>query len=254
MTKNGKIMIFIGVLLFIAALVVCGSVLFTVKRSQIVWYSTTSALSTLSEEDVLQASGVRDNSVFSLDREIAVENIEKKYHFIRILDLEVVYPNLLKVHAVERQKVYAIPTDYGDYLITDEYLKVLDIVPDFTNSNVTPILLNIELANNYEKGDTIEFTRASTFSSIYNAFFALGQDLSHMRAICKEFVYTNSKLTIKTHFDVDIVLDNPTQNTKAKMQLAIKCFDLLGTEEYGAVNLKVFLDENQKLNCVVEDK
>ncbi len=247
-------MIFLGVLVFIVALVVCGSVLFTVKRSQIVWYSTTSTLSKLSEDDVLEASGIKDNSVFSLDRELAIVNIEKKFHSIRVLDLEVVYPNLLKVHAMERQKVFAVPTDYGDYLITDEYLKVIDIVPEYENSSVTPILLDLSVVDHYKEGETIDFTRASTFSSIYNAFFALGQDLSHMRAICKEFVYTNSKLTIKTHFDVDIVLDNPTQNTKAKMQLAIKCFDLLGTEEYGAVNLKVFLDENQKLNCVVEDR
>ena len=247
-------MVFVGVLLFIVALVLCGSMLFTISRSQIVWYSTTSNLSNLTEDEVLDAAKIKNNSAFSIDRDVAVINIENKYPFIRVLDLEVVYPNVLKVHAMERQKVYAIPTDYGDYMLTDEFLKVLEIVPSFTNTNTNPILLDLDIVEHYTVGSTVDFDRASTFSAIYNAFFALGQDLGHMRAICKEFDYTNRKLTIKTHFDVDIVIDNPTQNTKAKMQLAIKCFDLLGSEEYGAVNLRVFLDDNQKLNCVVEDR
>jgi len=255
MTKIGKIGVIVCVLGVIVAMVVCASTMFTVKRVQMVWYTTNSvAMSKVTGEQILAASGVKNNSVFRLDRELAVSNLEKEFNAMRIIALEVVYPNVLKVHAVERQKVYAIPTEYGDYLITDEYLKVLDVVPQFNSENVNPVLLNIEnMKNHYNIGDTVVFSRSSTFVEIYNAFFSLKQDLGHMMAIVKSIDYTNSKLTLHTHFDVDIFIENPTQNTQSKVRYALLTFDTLGSEDYGKVYIDVLLSEEGKLNSFIRD-
>ena len=255
MTKIGKIGIIVGILSFIVAIVVCASTVFTIKRVQLVWYTTNStAMSKVTGEQILVSSGVKNSSVFYLDRELAIANLEREYVQMRILDVEVVYPNVLKIHAVERQKVYAIPTTYGDYLLTDEYLRVLDVIQTFSSTNVNPILLNIGDVDHYKVGETIDFARTQTFVDVYNAYFSLKQDLGHMRAMIKSMDYTNSKLVLHTYFDVDISIDNPTQNTQAKMRLALRTFDLLESEEYGKVDIVVYLNEEGKLNSDITTK
>lgn len=256
MTKTGKIGVVLLVLGLIVAIVVCASTMFTVKRVQMVWYTTNSpAMSKVTGEQILLASGVKSNSVFKLDRALAINNLEKEFNEMRIIDLEVVYPNVLKIHAVERQRVYAIPTNYGDYLITDEYLHVLDTVTEFNSMKTNCVLLDIEdMKEHYTIGDSVPFARIQTFVEVYNAFYSLKQDLSHMLAIIKSIDYTNSKMVLHTHFDVDIIIDNPTQNTQSKVRMGLKTFDELGSEEYGKVNIEIVLSEEGKLNGYITDK
>ncbi len=255
MTKTGKIGIIIGVLSFIAVIVVCASTVFTVKRVQLVWYTTNStAMSKVTGEQILLSSGVKNSSVFNLDRQLAISNLEREYVSMRIIDVEVIYPNVLKIHALERQKVFAIPTTYGDYMLTDEYLRVLDVVQSFSSNNINPILLNMGEVEHYKVGEDIDFARTQTFVDVYNAFFSLKQDLGHMRAMIKSMDYTNSKLTFHTYFDVDIILDNPTQNTQVKMRTALRTFDLLGSEEYGKVDIVVYLNDEGKINSDITKK
>ena len=246
MSKNAKIAVVVIVLAVIALIVVLCSTVFAVQSARLVWYNTpTSSLSALSDEKALEISGMQGESVFILDKDAAIQNLESKYTNLRVRDIEVVWPNIVNIHVVERQQVYAIKLSNGEYAITDEYLKVLDVVSSFDSTNINPVLLSISgLEGSYEKGDTVDFKYSQTFIDVYNAFLSLGRDLTEMRAMFESMEYTNAKMTIKTHFDVDIIVDNPTQNTIGKINAALIAFDYLETEDYGKLTLEVFLNSN----------
>lgn len=247
MRKNTKIAIAVIVLAVLTLIIVLASTVFAVGSVRLIWYNTPNGtLASLTNENILKSSGVQGNSVFLLDRDKAIENIEKEYPRLRVIDIEICWPNIMNVHAIERQEVYAVRI--GDkYAITDEYLKILDIVPTYTSTNINPVVLEIpDLDDNYQKGDTIEHEYFETFVGVYNGFIAMGRDLTDMRALCASMSYTNAHLTITTHFGVTIILDNPTQNTQEKMSFAIGVFDKLGTEDYGHGTIEVFLNSKNK--------
>ena len=250
MTKNAKIAIIVSVLAVITLLVVLSSTVFAVSSARIIWYNTpTGTLASLTNEKVLENSKISGQSVFILDRKKAINSLESKYPRMRVIDIEVTWPNNINVHAIERQEVYAIKLNDSKYAITDEYFKILEIRNNYLSTQTNPILVESDdiIDNNYKLNDIIEFKYNETFINIYNAFIQLEQDLTDMRALCANLNYTNSKVTINTHFGVTIILDNPTINTSAKMRLAIKTFALLGTEDYGKGTIEIFVNNDNKL-------
>ena len=223
MRKNTKIAIAVIVLAVLTLIIVLASTVFAVGSVRLIWYNTPNGtLASLTNENILKSSGVQGNSVFLLDRDKAIENIEKEYPRLRVIDIEICWPNIMNVHAIERQEVYAVRI--GDkYAITDEYLKILDIVPTYTSTNINPVVLEIpDLDDNYQKGDTIEHEYFETFVGVYNGFIAMGRDLTDMRALCASMSYTNAHLTITTHFGVTIILDNPTPVSYTHLTLPTK--------------------------------
>ena len=248
-TKNAKIAVVVVVLAVIALIVVLCSTVFAVNSARLIWYnSPTGTLERLDSETALDNSGMKGASVFLLDKDKAIENLEDRYTNLRVLDIEVVWPNIVNIHAVERQEVFAVLLENGNYAITDEYLKVLDVVSNFTSTNTNPVVLEIaNLSGEYQKGDTINFDFTQTFIDIYNAFYSINRDLTDMRAIFKSMEYTNAKATIMTHFGVTIIIDNPTQNTLYKTIMAIRTFDTLETENYGGGTIEVFVNADNKL-------
>ncbi len=248
MRKNTKIAIAVIVLAVLTLIIVLSSTVFAVASARLIWYNQpTGTLATINNENILDSSGVAGNSVFLLDRDEAIQNLEERYPRLRVIDIEICWPNIMTVHAIERQEVYAVAMPSG-YAITDEYLRVLDTVSSFSSTNINPVILNLpSLETDYKKGDTIPHDYFRTFIELYNAFIALGRDLTDMRAMCASIDYTNAKLTIATHFGVTIILDNPTQNTQAKMRMAIATLDKLGTEDYGHGTIVVLVNDENEL-------
>lgn len=251
LSKNAKIAVAVAVLAVITLIIVLSSTIFAVGSARLIWYNTpTGSLANLTSETVLASSGVEHNSVFMLDKKQAKVNIESKYPRLRVVKLEVVFPNSLNIHAIERQEVFAVALPNGNYAITDEYLRVLDVVSAYSSTNVNPAILNINnLGENYKKGEDVIAQYPQVFIDIYNAFVALRQSLTEFKALIASADYKNSELTISTHFGVNIILDNPTQNTEAKMRMAIRTFECLSTEDYGRGTIKVFVNSNNQLEA-----
>ena len=250
MRKSAKIGVIVSVLAVITLLVVLSSTIFAVGQARLIWYNVpTGTLANLTNEMILENSNVAHQSVFILDKQKAKESLEAKYPRMRVIDIEVVWPNIINVHAIERQEVYAVKLGENKYAITDEYFKILKISNTFSSTQTNQVLVEIPNLNdkNYNVGDTISFEYTDTFINIYQAFLQLNRDLTDMRALCASISYTNSKVTINTHFGVTILLDNPTINTAPKMRLAIKVFDMLGTEDYGKGTIEVFVNSDNDL-------
>ncbi len=250
MTKSAKIAVVVSILAVITLLIVVSSTIFALESARVIWYNTpNNTLASISSETMLENTGVRGQSVFVLDKKRAKENLEKKYPKMRVIDLEVAWPNIINIHAIERQQVYAVKLSDTKFAIVDEYLKILDIKNSFSSTQTNEILTEIKDLEdkNYKIGDTIAFEYGDTFVNMYDAFTELSRNLTDMKALFSGISYTNSKVTINTHFGVTIILDNPTINTSAKTRMAIKTFDLLSTEDYGHGTIEVFVNSDNTI-------
>lgn len=251
MRKSAKIAVAVSVLAVITLIIVLSSTIFAVGSARLIWYNIpTGSLASLKNETVLENSGAERNSVFMLDKKQTIKNIESKYPRLRVIKLEVGFPNVLNIHAIERQEMYAVSLPNGNYAITDEYLRVLEVASSYSSTNTNCAVLNINnLGKNYVKGDDVVVQYPQVFIDIYNAFVALGQSVTEFKALISGLDYTNSQLKISTHFGVNIILDNPTKNTEAKMRMAIRTFECLSTEDYGRGTIEVFVNNNNELEA-----
>ena len=85
---------------------------------------------------------VLGESIFLVDKDKISSTLEKKYPYLRVVGLETKFPNKIVVHAAERESLFAIKNSKGNYIILDEYGKVLnDSLPYYefeklSNSNL----------------------------------------------------------------------------------------------------------------------
>ncbi|MBO5103028.1 MAG: hypothetical protein J6C13_02940 [Clostridia bacterium] len=250
MSKNAKIAVIVSVLAVIVLLVVLSSTVFSVRKANLVWYNTpTGTLANLSNNMVLKSSKLEANSVFLLDKNKAIENLEEKYPDMRIIDIEICWPNEVKIHAIQRQEVYAIRVANGRIAIMDEYFKVLNVVSAFSSTKTNAILLNTnEYENKYvSKADQVDIFGSKVYTDIYTAFMELGRNLADMRAIIANAEITETTLTLNTHFNSKILLAQPFANTTAKMRLALKTFDMCTAEDYKNSTIQVFVNNRDLL-------
>ncbi len=257
MSKNGKIAVIVSVLAFVALIVVLASAVFCVKKAEVVWYKTPStALASVSNGQLLEKSGVTNQSVFLLDREKAVANIETAFPDVRVINVEVVWPNVMKVHATEREQVYAVPIKNGKFALVDEYFKVLEVVDSFTSTKTNAVLVNTDAVKDmdFARADTINLFGKIVWLNIYNAFLELERDLIDFRAIISNVTLTETTLTLNTHMGVTVKLEKPFANTRAKMRMALKTFDYLTTEDYPNCVVEVLVNNNGELVSRVYDE
>lgn len=250
MSKNSKIAVILAVLAFVALIVVLASAVFCVKKVQLVWYKTPSTtLSAVSDAQFLEKSGVVNKSVFLLDRDSAICNIEASFPDVRVINLEVVWPNVIKLHLAERESVYAVPIKNGKFAIVDEYFKVLEVVDNFTSTKTNAVLINTEAASNLDvqRADNINVFGKTVWLNIYNAFLELERDLVDFRAIVSNVTLTENSLNVYTHMGTTFKIEKPFANTRSKMRLAIKTFDLLTTEDYPDCVIEVLVNNEDEL-------
>lgn len=252
MSKNAKIAIIVAVVALIALIVVLSSTVFVVKKAEIVWYKDVSQnLSQIDNDTILEKSGVQSQSVFFLDRDKAIQSLELSYPEIRVINIEVVWPNTLKIHAVEREPVYCLRVSDDKYAIVDEYFKVLSVEDSFDNTQTNATLIDTDATQNLNvvRGDDINIFGATVWSDIYYAFAEMERDIVDFHAIVKTAQLSETTMTIFTHQGTKIILDKPFANTRAKMRAGLGVFDTLTTDDYPGSVIQVFVNNDNELEA-----
>ena len=106
--KNARLLIILGLFVFITATIVLTSTVFTLNTVEIGWLSTTKVLNNTTDADIIESANFqKGESVFALNKEQYKKNLEKNNPYIKVINLEIKFPNKLKVSVVEREELYA---------------------------------------------------------------------------------------------------------------------------------------------------
>ena len=232
-------LIILSVLIFIAVVVVLSSSIFSFSETNLDFLTTTVNLN-VNEEDIFKASKLEyGKSIFSINKNQAQKNIEKQNPYIKVVNIETVFPNKIIFHVAERQELFAVK--YLDkYLILDDEGKILQIKDSFINTAENAILLTDYNINNtesqledntksqesnivYEQGDFIENTEG--IKNVAKVLKEWKTSFVHLRAHVISISGIGEKLILKMRCGLTIKVFNSDEFLSDKINLAFSIYD-----------------------------
>ena len=257
--KNKKLAIFLIILCFFAVFVVLSSTIFSLKSVEVKFFSTTNNLSE-QQQEIIDSAGFRyGESVFLSPKSKYVKNIEKNKPYIKVLNIETVFPSKYVINAVERNECFAIKLSNNKYAIVDEEMKVLKIQDRFQNSTENAIeILNSNLAEqNVDAGDFFDCD-AKYYKTLFNGFreWKLSYVDVKARITSIQIDYEREgQLLINMRSGVQIIVKNSTYNLSNKLNWAFSFYDTKvddnGVEvDYTKDGIIYVTDGNQKVYYV----
>ncbi len=143
--KHKKLVIILGVILTLfVILIIFMFTVFSLKSVEIDYLTSNEEILSF-EEDIKNEISLNGSVLFK-DKNLISKNIEKKYPYVKVVNIETVFPNKFVLHLAQRQELFAVKTNLK-FAILDEELKILDVRDSFENGKENPILLNIFESN-----------------------------------------------------------------------------------------------------------
>lgn len=236
--KYKKTVIIFSVILGVIALgFLLSYTLFRTNNVELNFKNQSTMFSENDKTEIISTANISYGSpIFFTNKTQIKSTIEKKNPFIKVINIETVFPNKLVVHVAQREEFFAIMV--GDaYCICDEELKVLDDdVDTFTSTQINAVLLTgVDVINKTaQKGDFLKLqSEEDLVKKIANAFAYNNKTIADIKGMFKQMnltyetnFYTRTKeavLTLTTFDDFNIVVDLPKYHLveKFNMMLAI---------------------------------
>lgn len=130
-------------------------------------YSSSKINLSISDAEIVESGDFHMGAcVLFESKKKSIENIENKaktnknFAYLRVLNIETVFPNKFVIHVAEREELFAVEFGQAEgkktYFICDRDLRVLDVVPDLSEKNCI-VLQNLSIKNeNIEIGDFLD--------------------------------------------------------------------------------------------------
>ena len=263
MLKKKKWWIILGCVLTVVILIIIFS--FTVFFFFLVEieYKTSSKYIENTNEEIIESGKFKyKHTVLIHNKNSYKYNIEEFNPYIKVVNIETVFPSKFVVHIAERQEIYAIEDDEKFY-ICDEEMRVLRIVKNFESDTSNAMLLRLEekLSEEYEEGDYILETREP---NIYRYLFENNRLLGEQQAFIQEVTLLKEHdETLKKDLNITllkffsgqtfkIVNDNYGMKYKVKLMIDVysQLYDFIG-KEISSNGQKVVLKEEDLKDCTI---
>ena len=281
MTK--KSIIWLSIILFVLVLTgVLFGFIFCLRNQNVKILGDSPILPT--KEKILETANLKNgSSIFMLDKEKAINNIETTYPYVKVIQIKTT--NLTSIEIIVRARHQMYYTEFNDnYYILDEDLKVLTVnmpeesIPAVEPTNLTQIekdVLNISI--NTKAGDFVGTAYQSQVAyELYNAMINTVTKIENAGTTEEKEVYftrddvtdmlkyvefkkfnTFSKIIITTKHGVKLDIEKPTNELTKKINI---CFSTIASflssdeaetkqkAESGTIKIYYDMDGNQK--CV----
>ena len=127
--KTKRLIAIFIILAIVTLIVILGSVVFTVQSVSVDFLTTRIYSQNITDEEIISTANIPySKSVFTLEKDVYTQALEKQYPYLKVESIETKFPNKISIHLSEREPLYAINiNDTGDYAILDKELKVLQL-------------------------------------------------------------------------------------------------------------------------------
>lgn len=225
---NKRLLIVFICLAVLVLILVCGAIVFTVKDIDVLVAGDNV---NIDKAEIVASSGIKKGvSIFTLDEQEIINNIEKAVPYAKVTDIERAFPNKVRISIEYRQAVVAVSVKNSDnFLILDANMKILEVTKNLNAYNVIKIDgLELELTDlGNVKGSFVNL-EADKINTLFNTLLGLKEvSISGDRFIdfvdTISFVDRENYMLVGTSKGVNIVIRRYT-NAKEDLQ-AMACYN-----------------------------
>jgi len=134
----------VSILSFIGICAILCFTLFALNTVSVNFKSVPSLYEANQQEIIESGEFLNGTSVFFMNKKTNQEKIEKAYPYVKVINIETVFPNKMVVHCIEREEFFAINFETSKYYICDEEFKILRILDDtvlYESTQNSPVLV-----------------------------------------------------------------------------------------------------------------
>ncbi len=189
--KHKKLIIISSCILgSIAFLVILMFTLFRVHNVKLNFKNQTTVFASEDNQNAVINNGGFSYStpIFAVNKKEIIQNLEKNNSYLKVINIETVFPNTLVVHCAEREMLYCIVND-GIYYYCDEELKLLEEpLSNKLEINGVVYLENVDIINkDANKGDFLNvFNVQEIVKNISIAFAYSNKNVADIKGMFKQ--------------------------------------------------------------------
>lgn len=269
--KHKKLWISLGIVggVLLVVFVLCLT-LFRVKNITLDFASETKYYNQDAQNELLSQINV-SKSIFTVNKKELIQKIESENEYIKVINIETVFPNKLVIHCTERQELYVLKSENNLFFV-DEDFKILKItsnigglgqsIDDYLNARNLgdPIYLENVIIENpgATVGEFLDVQESEIIKNIYASFFINNRDIGELKYMIKKITLSHEMnyytvhneavltLTLNNDFKTEIYL--PKSNLNKKVQIMLLSIAELSPEKFADYTLKIEENpENSKL-------
>lgn len=188
------------------------------------------------QQEVINSASINTKMpIFTLNKSQIVEKLETRNPYLKVINIETIFPNKLVIHCCEREELFCIKGRDELYYICDDELKILSISRTTASaSQGNPIVLEgISVLNTGASvGDILDLYQGEeVLTSISNAFAHNNKNIANIKCMFKsiELKYETNyylckvtpTLVLTTYDDFAINLRNADNHLKTKINLML---------------------------------
>lgn len=260
--KKGWIIAISVIVAVIGLLVLLSFTVFSLKDIEIDW-RTSKEYILKSDDEIIENANFKKGSVFFHGKKKYINQIEKYEPYIKVLNIETVFPSKFVIHVSERQEIFAV-YHKEKYYICDDDFKVLRLADEFISDQSNSILLKgLNIADeDYAVGD---FMDVQNYQPIYSALYENNRPLGEQKAMIesiemKELYDENIKQTqpvisLKFFNGQTYNIINSSYGLKYKVNLMLEVFSQIYTYIGQTINVNgedIVLSEENLKNATIE--
>lgn len=157
-----------------------------------------------SAQNIINTSGIqKGKTILSVNKEQAIKNLEKENPYLKVVNIETVFPNKIVIHCAEREALFAVRSG-SKYFMCDGEFKVLNVVEldvlqeSYPNTQKNAIEFlgldgNIDNLSRLNAGDFIEFeTDGEMLKNITTALIYNNKTVAEQKALIKTIKFDSS--------------------------------------------------------------
>ncbi len=181
MTKKSKIIIITTVLSVLALMLILFGAVFCLYKQDVVFVGERENTLNITNEQIINSAGLKKgDSILLIDKDMAINNIERAYPYIKVIQISTVSPIKIEIRIRERYEMYYAYSDTSKlYYVLDEELKVLRISETLPNglTKIESTILgdsSIDILGITSNTVVCDFLSNENYRSItYNLFFSM---------------------------------------------------------------------------------
>ena len=136
-------------------------------------------------------------SIFGINKKKIASTLEKNNPYLKIINIETVFPNKIVIHCAEREETYAVKTS-TNYFVCDAEFKVLNITPMYYNEQSYAILFKglenyIMNINRVNVGDFLQFlSDEKILKNVGTSLLKANKSVAMQKSLIREIEFTSN--------------------------------------------------------------